>query len=52
MNNDPEKRPAASELKIILGEWSERYPIEMDEEKRIPIPGNYILLLLLLGLIK
>jgi len=40
-DNDPEKRPTASELGQIFGEWVEEYPIEYDEEKRIPVPGNY-----------
>jgi len=41
-DNDPEKRPSASELKQIFDEWDGKYPIEKDEEKRIPVPGNYI----------
>jgi serine/threonine protein kinase len=40
-DNDPEKRPAASELESIFDEWRVKYPIERDEEKRIPVPGNY-----------
>ena len=39
-DNDPEKRPTASELKQIFKEWDEKYPIEIDEEKRISVPGN------------
>jgi len=45
-DNDPEKRPSASELKQIFDEWDGKYPIEKDEEKRIPVPGNYNLFLL------
>ena len=40
-DNNPEKRPTASELKQIFLVWNEKYPIEEDEEKRIPVPGNY-----------
>ena len=40
-DNDSEKRPTASELKQIFDEWNDKYPIEEDEEKRIPVPGNY-----------
>ena len=40
-DNDPEKRPTANELKQIFSEWFQQYPIEDDEEKRIPVPGNY-----------
>ncbi|RIA90905.1 kinase-like domain-containing protein, partial [Glomus cerebriforme] len=39
-DNDPEKRPTASELENIFFEWNKKYPIEDDEEKRIPVPGN------------
>ncbi|GES91743.1 kinase-like domain-containing protein [Rhizophagus clarus] len=39
-DNDPEKRPTANELRVIFTEWKEKYPIEEDEEKRIPIPEN------------
>ena len=39
-DNAPEKRPTANELEQIFFEWSEKYPIEKDEEKRIPVPGN------------
>ena len=42
-DNDPEKRPTANELKQIFLEWFQEYPI--DEEKRIPVPGNYNLIL-------
>ena len=44
-DNDPEKRPTASELRNIFGEWWRKYPIEEDEKKRIPVPGNYNLFL-------
>ena len=40
-DNNPEKRPTASELSNIFGEWDNKYPIEKDEGKRIPVPGNY-----------
>ena len=40
-DNDPEKRPTANELKQIFIEWDIQYPTEEDEEKRIPVPGNY-----------
>ena len=40
-DNDPEKRPTASELKNIFDEWDIKYPMEEDKEKRIPVPGNY-----------
>ena len=39
-DNDPEKRPTAKELRRIFKKWSEKYPIEEDKEKRIPVPGN------------
>ena len=39
-DNDPEKRPTVKELRINFDEWNEKYPIEEDKEKRIPIPGN------------
>ena len=45
-DNDPEKRPSAEELKWIFLEWTKKYPIEGDKEKRIPVPGNYNLFLL------
>jgi serine/threonine protein kinase len=44
-NKDPEKRPTARELKNIFYDWNEKYPMEEDEEKRIPIPGNHNLFL-------
>jgi hypothetical protein len=40
-DNDPEKRPTANELEKIFSSWKEVYPFENDEEKRIPVPGNY-----------
>src|SRR5438046_1659320 len=40
-DNDPGKRPSASELRQIFNEWSNKYPVVRDEEKRIPVPGNY-----------
>ena len=40
-DNDPEKRPTANELSKIFNEWHKKYPMERDEEKRIPVPGNY-----------
>jgi serine/threonine protein kinase len=40
-NNDPEKRPTANELKRFFLKWIKKYPIEEDEEKRIPVPGIY-----------
>ncbi|RGB35996.1 hypothetical protein C1646_698195 [Rhizophagus diaphanus] len=39
-NNDPKKRPTANELSNIFLNWSIKYPIEEDKEKRIPIPGT------------
>ena len=39
-DNDPEKRPTANELKEIFRERLIKYPIEEDEEKRIPVPGK------------
>ena len=42
-DNDPEKRPTASELKLIFLEWLKEYPLVKDVEKRIPVPGNYII---------
>jgi serine/threonine protein kinase len=44
-DNDPEKRPTVEELKNFFYEWSERYPIEINEEMRTPIPGSYNLFL-------
>jgi hypothetical protein len=35
----------ASELRNIFFEWMKEYPMEEDEEKRIPIPSNYSLFL-------
>jgi serine/threonine protein kinase len=40
-DNDPEKRPTADELANIFYKWYKKYPIEEDEKKRIPVPGNY-----------
>ena len=40
-DNDPEKRPTANELSKIFNEWHKNYQMERDEEKRIPVPGNY-----------
>jgi serine/threonine protein kinase len=40
-DNDPEKRPTASELLNIFWKWQKMYPIEKDEKKRIPVPGKY-----------
>jgi serine/threonine protein kinase len=39
-DNDPEKRPTADELENIFDEWDKKYPMEEDEEKRVPVPGN------------
>ncbi|GBB86718.1 hypothetical protein RclHR1_01310014 [Rhizophagus clarus] len=39
-DNDPEKRPTVNELSINLYEWSKKYPIERNDEKRIPVPEN------------
>ena len=41
-DNDPEKRPTASELKQIFKEWRLKFPVEENKEKRIPVPGNYV----------
>ncbi|CAB4487354.1 unnamed protein product [Rhizophagus irregularis] len=35
-DNDPEKRPTANELINIFYKWSKKYPIERNDEKRIP----------------
>jgi serine/threonine protein kinase len=40
-DNDPEKRPTAKELANTFDEWNKKYPMEEDEEKRIPVPGNF-----------
>ena len=37
---DPGRRPTANELKNIFAEWAYNYPVETDEEERIPVPGN------------
>ena len=47
-DNDPEKRPTAKELEIILKEWAVKYPIEEDKTKRILVPGNHNLLFICL----
>ncbi|GBB86717.1 hypothetical protein RclHR1_01310013 [Rhizophagus clarus] len=39
-DNDPKKRPTADELSEIFDEWDKKYPMEKDEEKRIPVPDN------------
>ncbi|GBC09791.1 hypothetical protein RclHR1_09100004 [Rhizophagus clarus] len=39
-DNDPEKRPDVNNLMYFFGQWKEKYPIENNEEKRIPIPEN------------
>ncbi|UZO16471.1 uncharacterized protein OCT59_007858 [Rhizophagus irregularis] len=39
-DNNPKKRPTASELEIIFCKWLLEYPIEQDEKKRIPVPEN------------
>ncbi|CAB4414286.1 unnamed protein product [Rhizophagus irregularis] len=39
-NNNPDKRPTADELSKIFEKWSDKFPIELDEEKRIPVPEN------------
>ena len=44
-DNDPEKRPTAKELRKIFEKWDKEYPIEKDEEKRIPVPGIIFLLI-------
>ncbi|CAB4395553.1 unnamed protein product [Rhizophagus irregularis] len=38
--NNPEKRPTADELEYIFGKWDTTYPMEEEEEKRIPVPEN------------
>jgi serine/threonine protein kinase len=47
-DNDPEKRPTAKELWTIFIGLVNKYPIEDDETKRIPVPGNYNLLFICL----
>jgi serine/threonine protein kinase len=39
-DNDPEKRPTAKKLRLTFMEWIKKYPLEDDEEKRLPVPGN------------
>ncbi|PKK79032.1 hypothetical protein RhiirC2_674360 [Rhizophagus irregularis] len=39
-NNNPDKRPTADELSKIFEKWSDKFPIELDEEKRTPVPEN------------
>ncbi|CAB5363181.1 unnamed protein product [Rhizophagus irregularis] len=39
-NNNPDKRPTADELSKIFEKWSDKFPIELDEEKRKPVPEN------------
>ncbi|CAB4395503.1 unnamed protein product [Rhizophagus irregularis] len=39
-DNDPEKRPTAKALANTFDEWNKKYPMEEDEEKRIPVPDN------------
>ncbi|UZO16511.1 uncharacterized protein OCT59_007896 [Rhizophagus irregularis] len=39
-DNEPEKRPTAKELANTFDEWNKKYPMEEDEEKRIPVPDN------------
>ncbi|CAB4426005.1 unnamed protein product [Rhizophagus irregularis] len=39
-DNNPKKRPTASELEVIFCKWLLEYPIEQDEKKRIPVPEN------------
>ncbi|GBB85296.1 hypothetical protein RclHR1_11860003 [Rhizophagus clarus] len=39
-DRDPAERPTAEELKNFFYEWSEKHPIEMDEEMRTPIPDE------------
>jgi serine/threonine protein kinase len=39
-DDDPIKRPTTKELKIIFGKWKEKYTVEEDNAKRVPVPGN------------
>ncbi|CAB4478612.1 unnamed protein product [Rhizophagus irregularis] len=39
-DNDPKKRPTASECKFKFAIWLFKYPPENDDEKRVPIPEN------------
>ncbi len=38
-SNDPEERPTAKELVMTFYEWSQTYPMELDDEDRANI-GN------------
>ncbi|GBB84515.1 hypothetical protein RclHR1_11090003 [Rhizophagus clarus] len=39
-DTNPKKRPTAKELKWIFMEWNKKYPLEEDNEKRVPIPES------------
>ncbi|RGB27220.1 kinase-like domain-containing protein [Rhizophagus diaphanus] len=39
-DNDPKKRPTASECKFKFAIWLFKYPPENNDEKRVPIPEN------------
>ncbi|RGB35998.1 kinase-like domain-containing protein [Rhizophagus diaphanus] len=39
-DNDPQKRPTVNELENIFSLWMKIYPLEKDNEKRIPVPEN------------